>query len=136
MAYATRTQLGQFGIRAAALAGIPTGDQDAALEAASDLADSYLRSRFTLPLTVWQDDLRRAVCSIAAYDLLSSRGYNPDAGADTNVRQRYEDAIRWLERVAAGQVTPDVTDSGSGGDEGNGSAAGAARVFSSEPRGW
>ena len=136
MAYATRTHLGQFGIRAAALTGIPTGDQDAALEAASDHADSYLRSRFTLPLSVWQDDLRRAVCNIAAYDLLSARGFNPDAGADSNVRQRYEDAIRWLERVSTGQVTPEVTDSSSGSSSGSGSAAGPARVFSSEPRGW
>lgn len=136
MAYATRTQLGQFGIRAAALAGINNDDQDAALEAASDLADSYLRSRFTLPLTAWQDDLRRVVCNIAAYDMLSSRGYNPDAGADSNVRQRYEDAIRWLEGVASGRVTPSVTDSGSSGSSGSGSAAGVARVFSSDPRGW
>lgn len=134
MAYATRTHLAQFAIRAAALTGIATGDQDAALEAASDLADSYLRARFTLPLSSWQDDLRRAVCNVAAYDLLSARGYNPDAGADSNVRQRYEDAVRWLEGVAAGRVTPAVTDSGSSGSSGSG--AGVARVFTSDPRGW
>lgn len=136
MAYATRAQLIQFGIRSAALAGIATGDQDAALEAASDLADGYLRARFTLPLAVWQDDLRRCVCNIAVYDLLSARGYNPDAGADSNVRQRYEDAIRWLERIAGGQVTPAVTDSGSSGESGSGASAGVARVFTSESRGW
>lgn len=136
MPYATRAHLIQFGIRSGALTGIATGDQDAALEAASDLADSYLRARFTLPLAGWQDDLRRAVCNIAAYDLLSARGFNPDAGADVNVRARYDDAVRWLERIAAGQVTPDVTDSGSSGDEGSGAAAGVARVFTNTSRGW
>lgn len=110
MAYATRDDLARLGLPQAVISAIPLTDQDAALEAASDLADSYLRARYTLPLLSWQDDLRRAVCHIAAYDLLVRRGFNP-TGADEQVRLRYEDAIRWLERVAQGLLSPDIVDS-------------------------
>lgn len=110
MAYATRDDLARLGLPPAVLSAIPVADQDAALEAASDLADSYLRVRYTLPLLSWQDDLRRAVCHIAAYDLLVRRGFNP-TGADEQVRLRYEDAIRWLERVAQGLLSPAIVDS-------------------------
>ena len=77
---------------------------------ASDLADGYLARQLTLPLSEWGDDLRRHVCAIAAYDLMTQRGYNPEGG-DSNLRLRYEDAVRWLERVASGTVRPAVTDS-------------------------
>ena len=110
MPYATRVDLERLALPAAALAGIPAADQDAALEAASDLADSYLRARYTLPLVAWEDDLRRAVAAIAAYDLMVRRGFSP-TGADEQLRLRYEDALRWLERVAAGQLHPQIVDS-------------------------
>lgn len=108
--YATTADLTKLAIPAEALVGIVAADQDAALAAASSLADSYLASRFSLPLTKWGDDLRRAVCLIAAYDLMTRRGYNPEGG-DANLRLRYDDAIRWLERVADGRIAPAVTDS-------------------------
>ena len=110
MAYATRDDLARLGLPPAVLSAIPTADQDAALEAASDLADSYLSARYTLPLVSWEDDLRRAVAHIAAYDLMVRRGFNP-TGADEQIRLRYEDAIRWLEGVARGLLHPQIVDS-------------------------
>lgn len=104
MAYATRAQLASIGVKGAAIATIPTADQDAALDAASALADGYLRSRYDVPRTTVGMDLTSAVCKIAAYDLLVVRGFNPQAGADVNIRMRYDDAIKWLEAVAKGLV--------------------------------
>jgi phage gp36-like protein len=133
--YATRDQLPDFGVNAAALLPIPAAVQDAALAAASEVADSYLRSQFVLPLITWGTDLTRAVCMIAAYDLLVGRGYNPEAGADTNIRLRYEDAIAWLKDVARGLAALDATDSSPGGEPGSSTLAGP-RVASSSQRGY
>jgi phage gp36-like protein len=134
-AYATRTDLVNLGIAAQALEGVATGSQDAALLAASELADSYLGSRFTLPLTAWGSDLKRHVCSIAAWDLLGgTRGFNPEAGTNEVVRTRYEDAIRWLEQVAANKVTPAGAVDSSSPTSSRGPAS--AFVRSSPKRGW
>lgn len=105
MAYADVADLYRLALRQAALSGILVADQNAALEAASRVADSYLQARYKLPLTAWGDDLRRAVAIIAAYDLLAGRGFTPE-GADEHVRLRYEDALRWLRDVSLGVVTP------------------------------
>lgn len=134
VAYATRTDLTRFGVAAAALAGLTEATQDAALAAASALADGYIPRRFTPPLTAWGDDLKRAVAMIAAYDLLSGRGFDPrGGGTDENIRLRYEDAMAWLRDVSRGFIdprgvvdaTPDVDDFGSG-----------AGVASAPRRGW
>jgi phage gp36-like protein len=105
MTYATPSDLYRLALRAPALNGISSADQNQALEAASRVADSYLQARYQLPLAAWDYDLRRAVAIIAAYDLLSGRGFAPE-GSDEHVRLRYEDAIRWLRDVSLGVVTP------------------------------
>ncbi|UZX16554.1 DUF1320 domain-containing protein [Thermus sp. PS18] len=110
MPYASRTDLHALGLPEAVLASIPEAEQEAALEAASALADSYLRTRYDLPLASWGRGLTRAVALIAAYDLMSRRGYDPTRPGQENLRMRYEDAIRWLEGVAAGRVDPGVVD--------------------------
>lgn len=131
MLYATIEQLGRLGSAGAALAAMDAADVEPALQAASDLADSYLRQRYTLPLTAWGDELTRAVCSLAAYDLLSNRGYDPGAGDNSNIRLRYEDAIAWLKDVAKGALSPDVTDSAVAGVEDDGPI-----VYTNTRRGW
>jgi phage gp36-like protein len=132
MPYAVAADLQRLSLPAAALTGISTADQDAALEAASDLADSYLKTRFKIPLITWQDDLRRAVTHIAGYDLMVRRGYNPEAGADPNIRLRYEDAIRWLKYVALGTVSPDIKDSSAAGTL----TQAAPELVTNARRGW
>lgn len=102
--YATRAELYLFGIKAAALVGISTGDQDLILEGASRACDSYLEPRYSLPLTAWGTDLKRATCAIAAWDLLAAaRGYNPESENDP-IRKRYDDAIKWLIQVRDGSL--------------------------------
>lgn len=134
MAYATRTDLYRLGLREAAFTGVATADQDAALEAASDTADSYMRSRYTLPLTGYGDDLKSAVCRIAAYELLATRGYNPGAGGDESLESRHDKAVTWLKDVSAGRAhvsggstTPTAT---------RHARASSPRTGSDDRRGW
>lgn len=110
--YASTTDLTRLGLPSGALTNVPTATQEEALDAASAVADGYLRTRgYTLPLTAWSDDLRACVARLAAYDLMVTRGFAPGAGNDQDLRQRHEDALRWLRDVASGTVTPDLTDS-------------------------
>lgn len=114
--YATQANLAQLGLISGVLASIPGTTQDAALLAASGIADSELQSRYILPLQQWGQDLVLAVCKIAAYDLLTSKGFNPAAGADSNIRQRYLDALEWLKLVGDGKNTPSyIIDSSTNG---------------------
>jgi phage gp36-like protein len=114
--YAERTDLTALGLIGNALANVSTTIQDAALDAASALADSYLQSRYVLPLVTWGNDLKRIVAVIAAYDLITTRGYSPAGNADENVRQRYLDALKWLEAVRDSHGTPSqITDSSTAG---------------------
>lgn len=109
-AYATRAQLYVHGAPSKAFGAIPTADQDAALEAASRVLDTYFRGRYpVLPLTSWDSSVIENVSKIAAYELLSgARGFNPAAGADSNILERYNQAIAWGVRVQKQQAHPDV----------------------------
>lgn len=146
--YASQTDLAQLGLAGGALQNVTPTIQDAALLAASALADSYLESRFTLPLTSWGKDLSRVVCFIAAYDILTSRGYSPQS-PDDHIRQRYQDALAWLQEVSQGTQTPShvadsSTDTQSGpsvgavGADGSISTAtqGGFQMETSAVRGW
>lgn len=132
--YATRDDLVNLGVAAQAIADVDTASQDKALAAASRLADSYLGSRFKLPLLAWEDDLRGHVCAIAAWRLLSgTRGFNPEQGSNVSIRTSYEDAIDWLKCVAKGTATPaGILASESPSEAGPASAF----VGSSPKRGW
>lgn len=59
--------------------------------------DSYLAARYQLPLPSVPTVLTRVGCDIARYRLWNDR-------ASDEVRQRYEDARRLLEALAAGKV--------------------------------
>ena len=131
--YATTTDLTRLGLPSTALSGVATAAQEDALDAASALADGYIGSRFGLPLSAWGDALRGVVCRLAAYDLMVTRGYAPEAGRDDQLRYRYEDSMRWLRDVAGGVValqgvtdaTPTDTTDNSG-----------TRMVTNAPRRW
>ena len=132
--YATQAQLKQLGINPAAIANVASADIDAALQAASDRISEAFPSNWKLPLTQWSLSVTEKTCEIAAYKLLSVRGYNPAAGADPIVRLNYEDAMKWIEMVAKGLITPDVTDSSTAPVEGRPSFLPLPITASS--RGW
>jgi phage gp36-like protein len=139
--YAQPSDLAVAGVAAAAIASFTTPQQNAALVNASRLLDGYFRAKFVLPLVQVGADVVRATCIVAAYDLMVSRGYNPSAGGDPIIKDRYREIIGvppmqlgWADMVANGKITPDVTDSSSNATEGRPSTR--ARAVSSSQRGW
>jgi phage gp36-like protein len=134
--YADVAQLEALGMRAEALAKILEPAKTIALQTATDLVNGYL-ARYQLPLMAIGGDLVRATAIIAAYDLLSAKGLNPDQSAsDKNVLDRYRDTLAWLKLVAQGTVVPTgIIDSGAGAEVGEPSA-GQSRVISAESRGY
>ncbi|MEQ1967365.1 phage protein Gp36 family protein [Xenorhabdus nematophila] len=79
----------------------------AALTRASAEIDGYLVGRYATP---WPDTPRILVgrcCDIARYHLTTAHRVMSD-----EIRQRYEDAIRFLEKVAAGQISLGRADNG------------------------
>lgn len=138
--YATTTDLGNLGLIGGVLASVPAGAQTAALQAASAIADSYLQGQYILPITQWGYDLTRVVCVLAAWDILTAKGYNPAAGPDQNIRQRYEDALKWLDEVSKGIQSPiNVIDSStapSASDGSDVSVIDGGSLVTTDVRGW
>lgn len=105
MAYGTTTDLTRFGLPSTALSGVTTATQEAALDAASAFADSYLRARYgTLPLTSYGVDLTQCVCALAAETLLTTRGFDPSRANGDAITQRANTARAWLRDVSAGRA--------------------------------
>jgi phage gp36-like protein len=131
-AYATVADFDVYGVRPRALPEeVLDSDKLAAITAASAVADSYLGAIYRLPLATWGADLRQKVCAIAAYELVATQvGFNPEAGHNFTILSRKDDAIRWLENVAKGLITPADT-AGS-----NPPAPKAFAISSKTPRGW
>ena len=71
---------------------------EAALLDATQEADSYVAVRYPLPLPTVPTPLVVAVCDIARYRLYKDR-------PTEQVTYRYEAALKWLEKLAAGKVT-------------------------------
>ncbi|MGH7948190.1 MAG: gp436 family protein [Candidatus Binataceae bacterium] len=80
-----------------------------ALDDASAEIDSYLEGRFRLPLTDPPAVLERLAIEIAMYRLQSLRPLHDLKDA----RQRYDDAIAMLRRVANGEISLGLSPAGS-----------------------
>ncbi|XWN29754.1 MAG: phage protein Gp36 family protein [Devosia sp.] len=81
------------------------------LDRASAMIDSYVSSRYTLPLPVNPKVLTQHCCNIGIYYLAN------DAGLVTeDMRRRYEDAIKWLLDLAKGNVNIVEIDTDTGDD--------------------
>jgi phage gp36-like protein len=111
-ALATLADLYRLGISSDVLAQSPrsgdTATQSQAIDSASEYALGKIGGRYKRPLVSWQDDLRQAVCKLAAYELLCIRGFNPAAGADINILERRNQADAWLTSVARQEISPDI----------------------------
>lgn len=103
---AALSDLYTHGASADALSALTSGEQQSGLDSAAEKALGFLASRGNLPLVGWGTDLTQAICHLAAYDLLSRIGYNPDDGADKNFILKNEAALKWLLQIARGEVTP------------------------------
>jgi len=78
-----------------------------AAEAASREVDGYLRRRYQtipLPLPTISTDLKQRVIIITLY-----KGYQRRGGAMPEERRNaYTDTVKWLERMAKGEVDPGI----------------------------
>ena len=108
-----------------------TNVQLAALDSASVYALGNIGNRYKRPLLAWEDDLKQAVCKIAAYELLCIRGFNPAAGADVNILQRRNQADDWLRSVARQEISPNIT-----GAANQSPAFDDPRIVTSPLQGW
>lgn len=130
-------------------AGTAIGDTQvtAALVTASAVADSYMRGRFNLPITgsnsggvgVFDPSIVIRVCHIAAYNLMSGRGFNPAPEGEKQLVDRYFEAVGypnqpgsgWFPQVQRQAIHPDVIETASGGP-----AHPFPSFTSARPRGW
>lgn len=67
--------------------------------------NGYLSTRYTLPLSPVPAALEKLACDIARYQLFEN-------AVTEIVKERFDNAIRFLKDVAAGRVTLGVNDSG------------------------
>lgn len=74
------------------------------LERATATIDSYLAGRYPVPWTDTPGILTGKCCDIARYELTGAQTQNTE-----EIRQRYEDAIRYLGDVADGRITLGVS---------------------------
>lgn len=83
--------------------GDGSADADAVAEAISGAGaevDSYLGVRYSVPLASTPDRIRDVCITLAWYRLALGRD-----SVSESIRKAYEDAIRWLEGVAAGRFS-------------------------------
>lgn len=105
-AYATVEDLKAISLPPKVVESVTSEAAEAALEHASRLADSYIGTRFRLPIAAWEADLTKVVCDIAAYGLMKRRGWNPGVADAEQIRLGYDDAVMWLKHVSQGVTSP------------------------------
>lgn len=72
-----------------------------AIEAAQDLVDNFLRSRYVLPLEVAPSTVTEIMVRVARYTLHNER-------ASDEIVERYKEAMKWLQAIADGTMVLDV----------------------------
>lgn len=104
--YCEPSDITTHGIPKAAVANVTMEQLAEKCLSASDEAAGYLASAYELPLTRWDSATRKHVARMATYELMSSRGYKADSGKDDQIRQGYDDALKWFNRIASGGLRP------------------------------
>jgi hypothetical protein len=95
-------------------------------------ADGYIGSAKTLPLVSWGEDLALHCARMCAALLAMERGADPLAnGPDASIFAGQSNALKWLDRLANGRLSPpDMVDSTPETFDGG------SVVVSSTKRGW
>jgi phage gp36-like protein len=78
---------------------VNTAVTDKAMAAADALIDSHLATRYGVPVSPVPGIVRDLAVDIAIYKICSRRGQSPE-----EIRTKYEDAVKYLEKVAAGKI--------------------------------
>ncbi len=133
--YATVDDLTNLGVSTDVLSDIEDAQKEAVITVRSRFADGYLAVRYTIPsggLAAFTGDLTWAVVQLSVYDLVSAYfRYQTDKPNEDNIRKRHDDAIKWLEAVRDGDISPALD-----GLDDSDDVAGAPLVVSSTIRGW
>ena len=134
MAYATEQQfIDQFGqqetiqltnLEDPSAVAVNSTVLQAGLDRATEEINSYLAQRYTLPLVSLPVTLTQACLDIARYRLDNNV-------AREDVRERYEDALKWLLLLAKGTVSLDVPVAEEGEAAGEVIYSAPPRVFTS-----
>jgi phage gp36-like protein len=77
---------------------------NSALTKASNVIDSYLGSRYDVPISPTPEILKQYTIDIGLYYA------SPDLALTEEKRRRYEDAIAWLKLAAKGDVSLGIAD--------------------------
>src|SRR6266550_1591408 len=109
--YCSRQQLASHGLAQKIIDTIVPEDVDAALDAASAQVDSYIGRVFNLPLKSFGVELTQSTAAVAAYNLMSVRGFQA-GGSDQaeTLEKRNDRALTWLKDIAAGRAKPSWPD--------------------------
>jgi phage gp36-like protein len=118
--YATLADVYNSGLPLVAFGPVTVPQAQGMVDEANATIDSYIGAKFTLPLTSWGPDLRRASVVLARFAIISVRGFDPQDEGDKVFKQTYDDTVAWLKLIAKGEVTPVVSDSAAGGKGGAG----------------
>jgi len=110
--YASLRHLSTLGINHDALKAVSPEDRELGLEAASRIVDSYLWE-LEPPLAVFTGEITTATAIIAAYNLMSAYGYDPEHTDSKNLRLRYLDQIEWLKGLRGGKLLVGAVGQGS-----------------------
>ena len=109
------------------IGSINTDVTDMALEAADVEIDGYLGGRYALPLATVPGIVTKQAVDITIYNLYSRR---PGGPAD-HIQKRYDNAVRFLDRVARGDISLGMDDPEPTGDNSAEMVSGAS-IFSRE----
>lgn len=109
--YCQPNDLTSVGVNPLALQDVTLAEQQAACATASAMLDDYFGGRYQLPLLAWPPSVTYRAAQIAVYLLLKARGMNPDAGADKQLKEMYDEAIAWAQSVQRQATHPQVTPS-------------------------
>lgn len=114
--YATTADLTNYGLPATALGTVTPAQQQDAVDSAAGTVDSYLRGRYPLPLLApIPVEITEATCKIAAWRIMSIRGFNPANPGDVSIRDGYLDAVSWCNKVQRQAAHPNVVTADQGG---------------------
>lgn len=82
-------------------------------EAEAEILSLLSPRGYATPLTfvggVAPEDLKGHQVRMALYRLMTARGFNQSSDAEIALRDNYLDAVKYLDRIAAGELNLDVT---------------------------
>lgn len=134
--YCSPDDLQRFGLPEETIESLERSAEDKAdaCLAATDEAEGYLATRYTMPLVAWGEALRLHTSKLAVVSFLDKAGWQP-SGPDDVIMAAYDRAIAWLKGVSKGTISPPGIVDSSAPTAGS-SVSGGARVRSSTLRGW